>query len=146
MVVYDSSCGYLPFQRWLLGKRQQIKEWMNAPTELLMLEFQTLVWLGKGEVPLRSVNIFHVHFPDWWYPHLYVHLDSLLTCCPCPRSGGGSRCVHSSLGHPHFPSSAGAPFLEPWFPAWKWVTQSCLTLCNPMDYTVHGILKARILE
>ena len=26
------------------------------------------------------------------------------------------------------------------------VTQSCLTLCNPMDYTVHGILWARILE
>ena len=26
------------------------------------------------------------------------------------------------------------------------VTQSCLTLCNPMNYTVHGILHARILE
>ena len=26
------------------------------------------------------------------------------------------------------------------------VTQSCLTLCNPMDYTVHGILQTRILE
>ena len=26
------------------------------------------------------------------------------------------------------------------------VTQSCLTLCNPMDYAVHGILQARILE
>ena len=26
------------------------------------------------------------------------------------------------------------------------VTQSCLSLCNPMDYTVHGILQARILE
>ena len=26
------------------------------------------------------------------------------------------------------------------------VTQSCLTLCNPMDYTVCGILQARILE
>ena len=25
-------------------------------------------------------------------------------------------------------------------------TQSCLTLCDPMDYTVHGILQARILE
>ena len=25
-------------------------------------------------------------------------------------------------------------------------TQSCLTLCNPMDYTVHGIAQARILE
>ena len=26
------------------------------------------------------------------------------------------------------------------------VTQSCPTLCNPTDYTVHGILQARILE
>ena len=26
------------------------------------------------------------------------------------------------------------------------VTQSCLTLCKPMDYTVHGILQARMLE
>ena len=24
------------------------------------------------------------------------------------------------------------------------VTQSCLTLCDPVDYTVHGILQARI--
>ena len=34
---------------------------------------------------------------------------------------------------------------------WKWkmkvkVAQLCLTLCDPMDYTVHGILQARILE
>ena len=26
------------------------------------------------------------------------------------------------------------------------VTQLCLTLCDFMDYTVHGILQARILE
>ena len=26
------------------------------------------------------------------------------------------------------------------------VTQSCLTLCDPMDNTFHGILQARILE
>ena len=26
------------------------------------------------------------------------------------------------------------------------VAQSCPTLCNPMDYTVHGIVQARILE
>ena len=26
------------------------------------------------------------------------------------------------------------------------VAQSCLTLCDPMDYTVHRILQARILE
>ena len=26
------------------------------------------------------------------------------------------------------------------------VAQSCATLCDPMDYTVHEILQARILE
>ena len=26
------------------------------------------------------------------------------------------------------------------------ITQPRLTLCNPMDYIVHGILQARILE
>ena len=26
------------------------------------------------------------------------------------------------------------------------VAQSCLTLCDPMDWIVHGILQARILE
>ena len=26
------------------------------------------------------------------------------------------------------------------------VAQSCPTLCSPMDYTVHGILQARVLE
>ena len=26
------------------------------------------------------------------------------------------------------------------------IPQSCLTLCDPMDYTVHRILQARILE
>ena len=26
------------------------------------------------------------------------------------------------------------------------VTQSCLTVCDPMDYTFHGILQARIME
>ena len=26
------------------------------------------------------------------------------------------------------------------------VTQSCPTLCDPMEYTVHGVLQARTLE
>ena len=33
-----------------------------------------------------------------------------------------------------------------WVSEWVKVTQVCLTLCNPMDYTVHGILQARKLE
>ena len=28
----------------------------------------------------------------------------------------------------------------------KWKPLSCVRLCNPMDYTVHGILQAKILE
>ena len=28
----------------------------------------------------------------------------------------------------------------------KWKSLKCVTLCNPMDYTVHEILQARILE
>ena len=33
-----------------------------------------------------------------------------------------------------------------WGSEWVKVTQSCLTLCNPIDYTVHGILQARLME
>ena len=37
-----------------------------------------------------------------------------------------------------------------WYLNEKWsevkVVQLCLTLCNPMDYTVHRILQARILK
>ena len=35
-----------------------------------------------------------------------------------------------------------------WTPGneWKWKSLSCVWLCDPMDYTVHGILQTRILE
>ena len=32
------------------------------------------------------------------------------------------------------------------FVKWVKVAQSCPTICDPMDYMVHGILQARILE
>ena len=43
------------------------------------------------------------------------------------------------------------PFVHDSQPAlWNWlkvkVTQSCSTVCDPMDYTVRGILQARILD
>ena len=37
-------------------------------------------------------------------------------------------------------------FSQPVLPTVAFITQSCLTLCNPMDCTVPGILQARILE
>ena len=33
-----------------------------------------------------------------------------------------------------------------WVSEWVKVAQSCPTLCDPIDYRVHGILQARILE
>ena len=78
-----------------------------------------------------------------------------------PLSMGFSRQEHWS-GLP-FPSPRDLPNrgIEPRSPALqadffyqvsykgslrKKVTQSCPVLCNPMDYTVHGILQARILS
>ena len=38
-------------------------------------------------------------------------------------------------------------FLVPFYaPSEVKAAQSCLTLCDPVNYTVHGILQARILE
>ena len=37
-------------------------------------------------------------------------------------------------------------FCWPYCDAWKCPTSKCQSLCDPMDYTVHGILQARILE
>ena len=52
-----------------------------------------------------------------------------------------------------FPSGASGKELScqcRWHKRHKWsevkVTQLCLTFCDPMNYTVHGILQARILE
>ena len=38
------------------------------------------------------------------------------------------------------------PILPVFLPLKVKVVQSCSTLCSPMDYRVHGILQARILE
>ena len=36
--------------------------------------------------------------------------------------------------------------IEGWCEVKVKVTQSCPALCDPVDYTVHGILQARTLE
>ena len=38
------------------------------------------------------------------------------------------------------------PEHEVWVKVKMKVAQLCLALCNPIDYTVHGILQARILQ
>ena len=53
--------------------------------------------------------------------------------------------IHLQLLLPSLPLSSKGSFDEILFPKVK-VAQSCSTLCNPVDYTVHGLLQARILE
>ena len=60
-----------------------------------------------------------------------------------PRSGAHISCVYCIAGRFFTAEPLGKPSTE--------VSQSCLTLCDPMDYSlpgssVHGIFQARILE
>ena len=75
-----------------------------------------------------------------------------------PGVGDGQECLAwcSSWGCKESDTTEWLNWTEkPWALAFSWpysvgkkvkVTQSCLTLCDPMDYTVHGILQARIQE
>ena len=72
---------------------------------------------------------------DWWV-------------CKFTQADGHLLCVERQ--HDTVPY-AGIPVVTWWSRHLsKWngvkVAQSCPTLCDPMDYTVHGILQARILE
>ena len=72
----------------------------------------------------------------------------------CPRFHALSRASHyigkgcgscDSTSFPSWHHLFGYPVLS-FLPVKVKLTQLCLTLCDPMDYTVHGILQARILE
>ena len=63
-------------------------------------------------------------------------------------------CTHSSVSIPReilqrytvSVAVSGFTLRKPPFTIKVQVAQSCPTLCNPMDYTVHGVLQARIPE
>ena len=77
-----------------------------------------------GMYSLHPSNLINTHAP-WSLAWVLL---------PCSTFSEASRC--SFL--PHTSSVLSTTSLK--------VAQSCPTLCNPMDYTVHGILQARILE
>ena len=73
--------------------------------------------------------------PEWgalWFCWRYTYFWSYL-----------SVFIFAFLPFSDLVLNASEPLL---FTKWKWKCQSCLTLCDPMDYTVYGILQARILE
>ena len=86
------------------------------------------VWDKVSGCRQHLVTIFLEHF------HGFPHLEGNLSCsvsrvlrCPSSQSWG--------MG---LPQESERKKLK--------VARSCPTLCDPMAYTVHGILQARILE
>ena len=61
---------------------------------------------------------------------------------PGDGKGQGSLMCFSPWGHKQSDMTERLN----WAVSWVKVTQLCLTLCDPMDYTVRGILLGRILE
>ena len=71
-----------------------------------------------------------------WTPRTYIPHNRDLQKGPQGESEAGERLESRKS------SDLSCQILQ-----WKWKSLSrCQTLCDPMDYTVHGILQARILE
>ena len=106
-------------------------EWLNWTELMLAQGFHALVscclsdFIGHHSLP---------HCLHWNHACLCCSSNKLIL--PLPQ--GLSKCFFLCLESSFF------WFLCPSFMKVK-VAQSCLTLCNPMDYTVNGILQARIL-
>jgi len=65
---------------------------------------------------------------------------------PCPSEGKQTNNKQTKTRHKSHPVwSWYKPLDQPWV-KWVKVAQLCLTLCYPIDYTVYGILQARILK
>ena len=66
---------------------------------------------------------------------------------PQPQVGVYDACLSSLLPRgPYNMDSVSTLFLIHMTKSNVKVTQSCPTLCDPVDYTVRGVLQARILE
>ena len=81
----------------------------------------------------------------WLCPHPRLHRDpralALWASGSLLNGGGAGLQGRRSKTTPHQP-----PLFRGWLQfTWEWVkvAQSCPTLCNPVDYSVHGILQAQ---
>ena len=97
-------------------------------------------------LPTQSCSHTHIckHpicvYPSWsffFFKNSLIYLAALGLSCGMRESS--LQCMDSPVVGPN--CSTVRDILVP-----MKVAQSCLTLCDPMDYTAHGILQARILE
>ena len=121
------------------------------------------VKLFRLQTPKGAVYCLYPDFsgPLCWciFPHQRMESGLAFDLMLLQNNNGGRHCAGSRRDLPpqgDLPGSRLAGQMQPFncpqvVPAAPGemkvkVAQSCLTLCNPMDYTVHGILQARILE
>ena len=91
---------------------------------------------------MNFLTILNVGSSRWKYPQCWFSVGHLFLACTWSTS-------HFVLIGPFFCVCAGREkYLEtlPFLIKTLKVAQLCPALCNPMDYTVQGILQARILE
>ena len=94
----------------------------------------------------------HRQIPNCWMVFIPCHhgFDVKIFCKVSWRPLGGRYMKGRWVARRGFLGLTGAYNRR--LPRWHWkkvkvkAAQWCLTLCDSMDYTVHGILQARILE
>ena len=98
---------------------------LENPTDRRAGGLQSMGW-QKSQTQLSSNNNKH--------QHVIVNLEQKKT-----TNKFSQKSITITLLISSFPTSLSLDLLVK-------VAQSCLTLCDPTDYTVYGILQARILE
>ena len=95
----------------------------------------------KETRPLKMKNVV-MAIRSWQWPiERIIEADPLITRWEVAEE----LSVDHSAVIQHLKQIVKVKKIRKWVPHVK-VAQSCPTLCNPVDYTVHGILQARILE
>ena len=136
-------------QRSAIQPRKQqceLRFWDTPPTEMFLIPFFSLPWISLS-------CLIHPQFSMKNQPSLgplHSPYFSIITCPPKHIEKQNPAGVWRMKGAERSPSGRGGKpeiLIIVSIPTGKVkVTQSCPTLCHPMDYTVHGILQARILE
>ena len=143
-------CWRLPIgkERWGLRNDHLIKHhggagWQNVPSPNMPLWHKDcfeLKAIEKKQIEERLSTL---------YPHLHKSRTHIHEVVPTPVSTRRDR-KSSETSFTDYPLSTIISFDLPSHNLLPLVkvkfAQLCPTLCNPMDYTVHGILQARILE
>ena len=98
-------------------------------------------WFSKAVVERRTFSSEHLGSLCWKQTSLLFRDVSSASSGNSGRNSVFWGCIWWELGDPGTGWLLGRLFFF-----FLKVTQSCLTLCNSIGYTVHGILQARILE